>query len=147
MKRAEHLHDDDRRQLGEAMLHTIGGIQQRATDGITEAYLTDLRRTLQEGLVISDQHEDITDDIRRITASEVPGLRIPNSSLPIEVRDWALYGLSVILALVMALSTDPTRVLQLVTQFDPNLLIPFAIFIVLLAIIIVLPSLKFSRSR
>ena len=146
VKRAEHLRNDDRRQLGEAMLHIIDGIQQRALDGIAEVYLTELRATLEEGSLLFDQDEDITDEIRRITASEVPGLRIPKPSLPIGV-DPLLYGLSVILALVMALSTDPVGVFQFVAGVASNNPVLFAISIALLLIISLLLILKLSRSR
>ena len=120
VKRAEHLRSDERRRLLEAMLHTIGGIQQRAHDCIADAYLTELQQTLEEGRVICDQHEDITDDIRRIAASEVSGLKIEKPSQPIEV-DGALYGLSVILASAMAISTTIAPQIQnLLTRLYSN---------------------------
>jgi hypothetical protein len=120
VKRAEHLRSDDKRQLGEAMLQTIDGIQQRTHYDIADAYLTELQQTLEEGHVICDQHEDITDDIRRIAASEVSGLKIAKPSQPIEV-DGALYGLSVILASAMAISTTIAPQIQTwITQFYSN---------------------------
>ena len=132
VRRAEHLRSDDKRQLGEAMLQTIDGIQQRAHDDIADVYLTELQQTLEEGNVICDQHEDITDDIRRIVASEVSGLRIAKHSQPIEV-DGALYGLLVILASAMAISTTIAPQILLIIQFySNNLIIITFIFLALL---------------
>lgn len=141
VKRAEHLRNEDRQRLGEAMLHTIDGIQQRATDGITEAYLTDLRRTLQKGLVISNQHDDLTDDIRRITTSEVSGLRITKPSQPIDV-DPALYGLSVILASAMALGAESLPSIQrwIVATYSGNIglqLFTGVVSIILIGILVI----------
>jgi hypothetical protein len=70
--------------------------------------------------VISNQHDDITDEIRRITISEVSGLRLAKPSQPIDV-DPALYGLSVILASAMAmLAAEAPQITNRIIQVDFN---------------------------